>query len=129
MSIKNVAIYCRVAHEDDYALENQKAKLMEYALGQGYNVKAVVSESVYASDTTRHGLREVCTAISNGDVDALLVNCTSRIYRDISSLYKFIDFLKENDVQLISRKEGFVCTNMNMWRFFETALHNMPVSN
>lgn len=100
--IKNVVIYCRVAHTDDFALKNQKAKLMEYALGQGYNVKAIVTETASGIAAERSGLKELLAMVAAGDMDAVLVNNVSRIHRDVATLYKIIDFLKTNDVELLS---------------------------
>lgn len=126
-TIKNVAFYCRVAHSDDFALNQQKDKLMEYALGQGYNVKATVTETASGLNINRLGLRELCTAIAAGGIDAVLVNNTSRVYRDTALLYRFIDFLKANDMQFLSLSEGIVHTEMNMRTLIGKAMKDRRV--
>lgn len=98
-----VVLYCRVAHVDQWALENQKNALYGYALEQGYDVQQIVMEQAGGLDIDRPGLRKLLDIVSAGCMDAVLVDSASRISRSPSYYYSFMDSLKSYNVKLFSR--------------------------
>ena len=76
-----VALYCRVAHQDEFSLEAQANLLRHYAEEAGYTIVGVMAE--YGSGLTldRPALAEVTRAVCAGEVDAVLVKSISRIGR------------------------------------------------
>ena len=98
------AIYCRVAHADEFALENQRRTLYDFAAAQGYD------DCVEYSDNGESGLtldRPAFTRLHNdilaGKIKVVFVVSISRIGRDIYTTFKWLDEIQALGVKVISR--------------------------
>ena len=82
MQDKRVWLYCRVAHEDAAALENQKQLLLTYAEKKGYKIVGVTSEAGSGMTMDRPGWNNIIKAAETQTMDAVMaVNC-GRIARN-----------------------------------------------
>ena len=82
MVIATITAYCRVAHDDSFALEHQRFLLQLYAKQAGYTIIGAADE--YGSGLTldRPALQKVTEAVVAGKVDVVLVHSLTRIGRD-----------------------------------------------
>ena len=75
-------LYCRVAHDDSFALDHQRFLLQLYAKQAGYTIIGAADE--YGSGLTldRPALQKVTEAVVAGKVDVVLVHNLTRIGRE-----------------------------------------------
>ena len=75
-------LYCRVAHDDSFALDYQRFLLQLYAKQAGYTIIGAADE--YGSGLTldRPALQKVTEAVVAGKVDVVLVHNLTRIGRE-----------------------------------------------
>jgi len=100
---KSTAIYCRVAHADDYALEAQKESLSRYAVECGYDNIVVYADNGYNGlNFHRPALSALETDIRAGKVGRVIVKDLSRITRDCWAVDAWIDKLIASGVALIT---------------------------
>ena len=85
-------LYCRVAHDDSFALEHQRFLLQLYAKQAGYTIIDATDE--YGSGLTLD--RPVA-----GRVDAVLVHNLTRIGREWGMTQRYIDPLTRHKVKLL----------------------------
>ena len=98
-------LYCRVAHDDSFALEHQRFLLQLYAKKAGYTIIGAADE--YGSGLTldRPALQKVTQAVLAGEVDLVLVKSIDRIGREWGMTQRYIDLLAEHRVKLLCIKE------------------------
>lgn len=118
MERKRVAIYCRVAREDTFALEAQTAELRRYAERNGYTIVAVQEESGSGLTLDRPALAEVTRAVCEGRVDIVLIKKLSRIGREWGMVQSYIQLLNEHKVTLLCVSEGLEISNRNLYPRF-----------
>ena len=92
-------LYCRVAC-DEQVLKAQEAMLLQYAGGNGYDVRAVLSDIDSGADMSRPSLRRIEELAANGEVDMALAAKCSRITRDSEALLDFVERLARSGVEL-----------------------------
>ena len=94
-------LYCRVAHEDSFALEHQRFLLQLYAKKAGYAIIGAADE--YGSGLTldRPALQKVTEAVVAGRVDVVLVHNLARIGREWGMTQRYIDLLTRHKVKLL----------------------------
>ena len=94
-------LYCRVAHEDSFALEHQRFLLQLYAKKAGYTIIGAADE--YGSGLTldRPALQKVTEAVVAGRVDVVLVHNQTRIGREWGMTQRYIDLLTRHKVKLL----------------------------
>lgn len=96
-----VAILIRVSsHRQD--TDRQVSELQSYADSKGYDVVAVLSETISgkADEDQRHGLQEAIDLAKQGKISKVLVHEVSRIARRNSIAHKFIETLEDHKVSL-----------------------------
>ena len=108
MDRHRVWIYCRVAHKDDRAIMAQKLRLEEYADTHGFSVMGVSVEQASGTTLDRPGLSEVTAAVNNGTADVILVLGLDRICRDCFEACRYVEFLTQHGVSLVTLREGHV---------------------
>ena len=98
-------LYCRVAHQDTFALEHQQFLLELYAKRAGYTIIGAVDE--YGSGLTldRPALQKVTEAVAAGKVDVVLVHNLTRIGREWGMAQSYIDLLNRHKVKLLCIRE------------------------
>ena len=94
-------LYCRVAHEDTYALEHQRFLLQLYAKRAGYTIIGAADEYGTGLALDRPALREVTEAVVAGKVDVVLVHNLTRIGREWGMARSYIDLLTQHKVKLL----------------------------
>ena len=94
-------LYCRVAHDDSFALEHQRFLLQLYATQAGYTIIGAADE--YGSGLTldRPALQKVTEAVVAGKVDVVLVHNLTRIGREWGMTKSYIDLLTRHKVKLL----------------------------
>ena len=94
-------LYCRVAHDDSFALEHQRFLLQLYAKQAGYTIIGAADE--YGSGLTldRPALQKVTEAVVAGRVDVVLVHSLTRIGRKWGMTQSYIDLLTRHKVKLL----------------------------
>ena len=98
-------LYCRVAHEDSFALEHQRFQFQFYAKQAGYTIIGAADE--YGSGLTldRPALRKVTEAVVAGKVDVVFVQSLTRIGREWGMTQSYIDLLTRHKVKLLCIRE------------------------
>ena len=94
-------LYCRVAHEDSFALEHQRFLLQLYAKKAGYTIIGATAEQGSGLALDRPGLEKVTQAVLAGEVDMVLVNSIDRIGREWGMTQAYIDLLTQHKVKLL----------------------------
>ena len=94
-------LYCRVAHDDSFALEHQRFLLQLYAKQVGYTIIGAADE--YGSGLTldRPALQKVTEAVVAGRVDVVIVHNLARIGREWGMTQSYIDLLTQHRVKLL----------------------------
>jgi site-specific DNA recombinase len=101
-----VAIYTRISsarRDDEVGVKRQEALCREYADQRGLTVVAVEEDnSVSATkDRARPAWQSLLGRISNGEIDAVLVWHTDRLYRKLSDLDQLIRLVHKHEGLLI----------------------------
>ena len=94
-------LYCRVAHDDSFALEHQRFLLQLYAKQAGYTIIGAADE--YGSGLTldRPALQKVTESVVAGKVDVVLVHNLARIGREWGMTQRYIGLLTRHKVKLL----------------------------
>lgn len=110
---KKAVMYLRVSsreQEKGFSISAQREYLKEYAKKNNFNVVKVFKEAETAKKAGRREFENMLEYISaNNDVNAILVEKTDRLYRNIKDWTK-IDF-ELNKIELHLAKEGEVLSN------------------
>ena len=101
-------LYCRVAHEDSFALEHQRFLLQLYAKQAGYTIIGAADE--YGSGLTldRPALQKVTEAVVAGRVDVVIVHSLTRLGREWGMTQSYIDLLTQHKVKLLCIRDRLV---------------------
>ncbi len=84
----------------------QTEKLSQYARLTDLNLIKTITDVCSGSYETRDGIDELKSFIDDGKVDVVLIWNTSRAFRSMIAFSKFYEYLKKNEVELISVSEG-----------------------
>jgi len=115
--VMRVWLYARLSRDEDdelNSLTNQQNIIREYAEKNGY---IVVGESfddnVSGMHFNREGINKIYEAVENKSIDAVIVKDMSRLGRHKTQTALFIDYLRENDVKVLSVTENLDTSNEN----------------
>ena len=101
---RKVAIYCRVASKDDFAIESQCQNLRHFAAAQGYeDCTEYLDNGVNGLTLDRPALNSLNDDIIKGKIQIAFVASASRIGRDFGPVFKWLDFAKSSSVKVISQ--------------------------
>ena len=104
---KVVALYCRVAREDDKAIGKQASILRDYAKEHGYTaLKLYVDNGVSGIGFDRPALNRLERHISVGRIKAVMVTEISRVSRNALEIPGWIDRLRCRGISFIAVKDG-----------------------
>ena len=123
---KRAAIYCRVAHKDDFAIDSQEQYLREFAKTKDFEIVTVYTDNGANGITfDREGYIHLCKDAQCGDFDVLIVRNHNRISRDYTRLPALIEWFEKYNVTLISTDAGdndisFLLSNVTS--FFRTTV-------
>jgi DNA invertase Pin-like site-specific DNA recombinase len=114
----NTAFYCRVAHADADAMEQQENALVSFAEVSDYGSYTrfgKTGEHLFYRDNGESGLtldrpemNRLMSDIRAGRINTVIVKDTSRIARNFLLIGEWLGFLKEHDVKLITMYEGII---------------------
>ena len=107
-------IYCRVAYPNAWELAVQQRSLEAYAEKQGLEIVGTTAEHASGLDFSRRGLAEVSEAVANGEIDFLLVKNLCRLGRSLEKTDRYLNWLKEHQVELICEDGSIPQTNMEI---------------
>ena len=105
----NIAFYCRVAHPDTDALEQQEKMLLRFAEVNGYETdtpRIYLDNGASGQTLNRPGMNKLLADIQAGCVDTVLVKGFSCIVRSNGLLEKWALLLRSHNVRLVSIHEG-----------------------
>lgn len=108
MSEKKVALYCRVAHMDQLAIELQKSGIERFAKSKGLVPYATYLDNGYSGlSDDRPAFQQMNADIANGKIDVVLMVGVSRIGRQVDKVRAWLRQVSQHNVQVIfSQEEG-----------------------
>ena len=110
-----VWLYSRLSRDEDRelnSLTNQQKILTEYAANNGYEVVgSSFDDNVSGMHFNREGIDKIYTAVEEKKIDAIVVKDLSRLGRHRTQTAMFIDYLRENDVRVLSVTENIDTSN------------------
>ncbi len=113
----NVWLYYRLSRDEDEelnSLTNQRKILLDYAEQKGH---AVIGESfddnVSGMHFNREGINRIYETVESGTIEAVVVKDLSRLGRHRTQTALFIDYLRENNVRVLSVTENIDTADEN----------------
>ena len=101
-----VWLYARLSRDEDSelnSLTNQQNILREYSEKNQYTVVGEsFDDNVSGMHFNREGINKIYTAVEEKQIDAVIVKDLSRLGRHRTQTAMFIDYLRENDVRVLS---------------------------
>ena len=98
-----VALYMRVAREDDTAINAQKESLCCFAKQHGYSDPVCFEDNGYSGlNLDRPGFKQLDEAINAGSIQIVMVKDISRIGRSMLDVISWIDGLAAKGVHLVT---------------------------
>ena len=105
-----VWLYARLSNDDDPAqnsLQNQQEICRAFAEKQGWTIAgSSTDDNISGMNFSRRGLDTLTAAVPAKQIDAVLVKDLSRLGRHRTQTALFIDFLRQQQVRVISVTEG-----------------------
>ena len=115
--IMRVWLYYRLSRDEDdelNSLRNQRSIIESYAVSNGH---VIIGESfddnVSGMHFEREGIAKIYEVVDAGRIDAIVVKDLSRLGRHRTQTALFIDYLRENNVRVLSATEGIDTFNEN----------------
>ncbi|GEN33592.1 MULTISPECIES: YneB family resolvase-like protein [Aneurinibacillus] len=135
-----VGLYARVSterKEQETSLQRQMEELRQYALQNGWTVIHAISEQESGFDLERPGLIALLEAMSDGDIEAIVIQDESRLGRGNSKIAllhqirklggKVISLDNQGELQ-ISEMEGMVLEILAVVEEYQRRLTNHKIS-
>ena len=105
-----VWLYYRLSRDEDKqfnSLKNQYSIIESYALNNGHTiVGSSFDDNVSGMHFNRAGIDELTDAVENGMIDAVIVKDLSRLGRHKTQTALYIDYLRQNNVRVLSATES-----------------------
>ena len=105
-----VWLYYRLSRDEDKqfnSLKNQYSIIESYALNNGHTiVGSSFDDNVSGMHFNRAGIDELTEAVENGLIDAVIVKDLSRLGRHKTQTALYIDYLRQNNVRVLSATES-----------------------
>ena len=105
-----VWLYTRLSNDDDPAqnsLQNQQEICRAFAEKQGWTIAgSSTDDNISGMNFSRRGLDTLTAAVQAKQIDAVLVKDLSRLGRHRTQTALFIDYLRQQQVRVISVTEG-----------------------
>lgn len=112
-----VWLYYRLSRDEDdelNSLMNQRSIIEGYALRNGHTIVGEsFDDNVSGMHFDRDGIAQLCEAVDAGLVDAVIVKDLSRLGRHRTQTAVFIEYLRKNNVRVLSATEGIDTFNEN----------------
>ena len=105
-----VWLYYRLSRDEDEelnSLRNQRSIIESYALRNGHSVVGeTFDDNVSGMHFDREGIEQLCEVVDAGRIDAVIVKDLSRLGRHRTQTALFIDYLRQNNVRVLSATEN-----------------------
>lgn len=115
--IMRVWLYARLSRDEDdelNSLTNQQNIIREYAEKNNFNIIGEsFDDNVSGMHFNREGINKIYEVVENKLIDAVIVKDMSRLGRHKTQTALFIDYLRENDVKVLSVTENLDTSNEN----------------
>lgn len=115
LSRLRVWLYSRLSRDEDRELNsliNQQKILTEYAENNGFEIVGCsADDNVSGMHFNREGIEEIYAAVEEKRIDAVIVKDLSRLGRHRTQTAMFIDYLRENNVRVLSVTENIDTSN------------------
>lgn len=112
-----VWLYARLSRDEDdelNSLTNQQNIIREYADKNGFNIVGEsFDDNVSGMHFNRDGINKIYEVVENKLIDAVIVKDMSRLGRHKTQTALFIDYLRENNVKVLSVTENLDTSNEN----------------
>lgn len=112
-----VWLYARLSRDEDdelNSLTNQQNIIREYAEKSNYTIVGEsFDDNVSGMHFNREGINKIYDVVENKLIDAVIVKDMSRLGRHKTQTALFIDYLRENDVKVLSVTENLDTSNEN----------------
>lgn len=112
-----VWLYARLSRDEDdelNSLTNQQNIIREFADKNNYTVVGEsFDDNVSGMHFNREGINKIYEVVENKLIDAVIVKDMSRLGRHKTQTALFIDYLRENDVKVLSVTENLDTSNEN----------------
>ena len=112
-----VWLYYRLSRDEDdelNSLRNQRSIIESYAISNGHEIIGEsFDDNVSGMHFEREGIAKIYEVVDTGRVDAIVVKDLSRLGRHRTQTALFIDYLRENNVRVLSATEGIDTFNEN----------------
>jgi len=100
---KKSAIYCRVAHSDDFAIENQRRRLVQYAEQNRHTgLACYLDNGQNGLSFDRPAFSQMETDIRAGKIRAVIVSDVSRIGRNYLEVDEWISRVQAAGVDFVT---------------------------
>ena len=115
---RKVAIYCRVASEDNLAIESQRESLCRFAAAQGHeDCTEYLDNGESGLSFDRPAFSRLHRDMLAGEIQAIFVLSISRIGRDLFSTMKWLNQAKVLGVEIISKHDDLPNTAKPRYNF------------
>lgn len=105
-----VAVYCRVAREDEHEAAIQEARMLRLATELGYDVSETYIDNGFSGlNLDRPAMGRMESAICAGLVDAALVRDISRIGRNYLLVSQWLEWAESQGVKIITAEQPADC--------------------
>jgi DNA invertase Pin-like site-specific DNA recombinase len=100
--------YTRLSQSSDTSIPRQTEHIKDYADKHNYNLQCIYDDGERSSgfDSTREEFQKVRENVSNGAVDAIVVNDKRRLARDFDATMRLILNCRENNVSIHTHQDG-----------------------
>ena len=110
-----VWLYYRLSRDEDKelnSLTNQKKILVDYCDSHGYEIVGEsFDDNVSGMHFDRDGIEKIYEEVDKKSIDAVVVKDLSRLGRHKTQTAIFIDFLRQNDIRVLSVTENIDTSN------------------
>jgi len=101
------ALYCRTATHDDFAIENQKRHLVDFAEENGFwDYDWYVDNGKSGATLTRPAMNRLISDIRSGKVKTVIVTHADRIARGTEPMSEWVMLLNGLDVRFLTVDSG-----------------------
>lgn len=112
-----VWLYYRLSRDEDEelnSLNNQRKIIYDFAMDKGYEIVGEsFDDNVSGMHFNREGINKIYEAVESRKMEAVLVKDLSRLGRHRTQTALFIDYLRENNVRVLSATENIDTANEN----------------